>query len=250
MKSLFKIFLFVIAAMLIFSQSAVAEGASSYDWTGWYGGAHFGYGWGQVNMGLMPILYGVPQPVNGRNLPLGLANRHPGSNGFLGGAQVGCNLQKDRFVFGLEADISGSGMDGSDNALNVRYGGGRVFGTSQAEFDWFGTLRPRVGYTLTPRLLLYVTGGLAYGHVNYSANLGAPPRYQAFSSKTQAGWSLGAGLEYAVGKRWSVKAEYLHCDLGDTSIIGRPAPYITPYQVRYDFSTAADLVDCGLNYHF
>jgi outer membrane immunogenic protein len=65
----------------------------------------------------------------------------------------------------------------------------------------------------------------------------------------QVGWTLGAGVEYAIGKSWSVKAEYLHYDLGNTSIVGN-STIPSPFQIRYDFSTAANVINFGLNYRF
>ena len=76
------------------------------------------------------------------------------------------------------------------------------------KIDWFGTVRGRVGSTITPSLLVYVTGGLAYGQVDSTSTVsginifGAQgantftlvPAAVAFSSRTtKTGWTLGVG---------------------------------------------------------
>ena len=37
--------------------------------------------------------------------------------------------------------------------------------------DWLGTVRARLGFLVTPNLLAYGTGGLAYGKVEGSTNI-------------------------------------------------------------------------------
>ncbi len=86
------------------------------------------------------------------------------------------------------------------------------------QIDYFGTLRGRLGFTPADRLLLYVTGGLAYGYVSSSTNLFAGgTSFSDSSSEMQVGWALGTGGEYALTNNWSVKLEYLYIDLGSMS---------------------------------
>jgi outer membrane immunogenic protein len=84
------------------------------------------------------------------------------------------------------------------------------------KIDWFGTVRGRAGVLVTPKVLLYATGGLAYGEVNSSESIGVVPT--AFSrSTTNVGWTVGAGVEGAIGGNWTAKLEYLYVDLGNVS---------------------------------
>lgn len=159
-----------------------------YDWTGFYIGGNVGYSWGRSDSSLGLIDAGTI--VNAANSKFNM-------NGVIGGGQIGYNWQRSNWVFGLEADIQGSGQKGSTGttcpgnttvftfaspttpaAVNGRcslgffgdtgdfnVGGLPVTDTLSQKLDWFGTFRGRVGTTFTPTVLAYVTGGLAYGDV-------------------------------------------------------------------------------------
>ena len=74
---------------------------------------------------------------------------------------------------------------------------------------WFGTVRGRAGYLVTPTLLLYGTAGFAYGDVT------------AFQrSNTSTGWTAGGGVEWLFAPHWSAKLEYLYVDLDSSGING------------------------------
>jgi outer membrane immunogenic protein len=108
--------------------------------------------------------------------------------------------------------------------------GGDVIGVTAVENDTlrtFGTVRGRVGVTITAPLLAYITGGLAYGQVSHATNFsetftgacfcGPNPAASAVTSRFQAGWTVGGGLEWLLTQHWSVKGEYLYYDLGGVS---------------------------------
>ena len=80
--------------------------------------------------------------------------------------------------------------------------------TTQA--NWLATVRGRAGYAWD-RLLFYGTGGAAFANVQAAA--GALP----FFSSTQAGWTAGVGVEYAIWPNWTAKLEYLFVDLANAS---------------------------------
>ena len=231
-----------LACVLFFSQAApAAESAPSFNWTGPYAGLHLGYGQGD-GVATSSWLPAVPE-FPGFTL-------HPGPAGVVGGAQAGYNYQMGCFVVGIEADFSGSGMNGSQSITPYP---GYTFGvgTAQENINWFGTLRPRLGYTVKPTVLIYATGGLAYGDVSYSANAFGPINgYPASLSNTKVGWALGGGVEYAVSKCWTVKAEYLYMDLGSESAIAGSIPPITQYLNRYEWQTTANIFQIGVNYKF
>src|SRR6185312_12047858 len=91
--------------------------------------------------------------------------------------------------------------------------------TSSFKSDWLVTLRPRLGYAFD-RLLLYATGGLAIANQKFSQSivqLNTPFVETGAVSRTSTGWTAGAGAEYALDNRWSLKAEYLYVDLGSVS---------------------------------
>src|SRR5262249_43574927 len=114
-------------------------------------------------------------------------------SGFNGGAQGGFNWQTGSIVLGGETDLQISGA--SDDAGPFKFSN-----------PWFGTLRGRPGYALN-NILFYGSGGLAYG--GGKVDLGG-----ASESHGAVGWTAGGGLEVGLTRRWTVKAEYLHIDLG------------------------------------
>ena len=100
---------------------------------------------------------------------------------------------------------------------------------AKASLDWLGTTRAEVGFVVTPdnRLQIYATGGVAYGggssHFNvydtvYNAYWSGNP------SSTRVGWTIGAGVEYAVTNNVTIGAEYLYADLGSTRINANRTP--------------------------
>lgn len=126
--------------------------------------------------------------------------------------------------------------------------------------DWFGTVRGRIGFTPLCRLLIYGTGGLAYGDVHYAANTFysfndgfGPLTHPVSFDRTSVGWTVGGGLEYALTHHWSVKVEYLYYDLGDHGATGPefangvPSP---PFAVHYNWETTGNIVRGGLNFKF
>jgi outer membrane immunogenic protein len=64
------------------------------------------------------------------------------------------------------------------------------------------------------------------------------------------GWALGGGVEYAVSRRWTVKAEYLYMDLGSESAIGNGVPLNPPFTEGYTWKTTANIFQIGMNYKF
>jgi len=251
MKLLRSMSLLPLACLLIFAQTGLAaDGAPSFNWTGPYAGLHLGYGWGNTDTSFSPL----PDPVSfSFLLPTTLS---PNPSGIVGGLQGGYNYQTGCIVVGIEADFSGSGMSGTktvspivQNDLTTTGG----FLTAHQETNWYGTLRPRMGYTVTPTLLVYGTVGLAYGDVSYSAESNFQDfgvTYPVSFSKIEVGWTAGGGLEYALCKHWTVKAEYLYIDLGSESAIVDQIPASPPFQVAYKWNTTANIFNIGLNYKF
>ncbi len=148
----------------------------------------------------------IALPLSGRN----------NMDGFIGGGQAGYNWQRAGWLFGVEADFQGSDERASGGVCTIAGCaiGSTVF-TTNYKLDWFGTVRGRVGFLPTERVLLYATGGLAYGHFSAEA-----PSIPAFWGLTRAGWTIGAGAEVAIDHKWSVKLEYLYVDLGNVGGAG------------------------------
>jgi outer membrane immunogenic protein len=225
--------------------------AAAGNWSGLYVGGNLGYGWGDGNTDVSFL----PTPAEFFRNNTTLGDR---STGVIGGAQFGYNWQIGSLVTGLEADIQGSGIKGSARAASTFAGTAipdpNSVLSSEPKLSWFGTVRARLGVTVTPELLLYGTGGLAYGHVGASGNwFGSRFQAPASVNNTKVGWTAGAGAEWMFARNWSAKLEYLYVDLGSESAIGdltinqvlKP-----PFAVGYTWHTRENIARVGVNYHF
>jgi outer membrane immunogenic protein len=196
-----------------------------YDWTGFYLGVNAGIGLGR------------DRAIHNDGF-LGTESTYLSPQGALGGGQVGYNWQTGSMlgpvVYGLEADIQGAGL--SDDRTNL--GSPFVSTTYNQKIDWFGTVRGRIGLATGP-VLGYVTGGYAYGNVKTSIafdNAGT-----VFSTnKIQNGWTVGSGVEAALGGNWTGKIEYLYLNMGNNSYAFGPQTLNT--EVR------ENIFRVGLNY--
>ena len=219
-----------------------------YTWTGFYLGAHIGYGWSAGDTSFEAL----PSPAQFGALETQKFNSD--ADGVFGGGQLGYNYQWNKLVFGFETDFSGTDFDGTKHRSPItEFNGNTTNGilTAHENTDWFGTFRGRLGFTPMCRLLLYGTGGLAYGHTNYFANTDYTGiDYPRSSDETNVGWTVGGGLEYAISHHWSVKAEYLYVDFGNHGFTGNPDPANPPFQVHYNAQTEEHTVNVGLNYKF
>jgi outer membrane immunogenic protein len=223
---------------------APAMAAPAINWSGLYIGGNVGYGWGNGNTAFSFL-----------NLDADNTALDTKSKGAIGGAQIGYNWQMGAIVAGLEADIQGSGIKSSRRSpfFDIDPGAfvpGEFLSTEQ-KLSWFGTVRGRLGATVTPDLLLYATGGLAYGHVDASGNIHFinPFDFPGSVSKTKAGWTVGAGAEWMFARNWSAKVEYLYLDLGNVSAIG-PSTFTPDAAATYTWNTRENIVRAGVNYHF
>jgi outer membrane immunogenic protein len=194
-----------VAFLLASAAPAVAHDPP-FSWTGFYVGVNAGYSWGKASAdtsGTLVIQGAAPLEVSG--------SRSGDINGSLTGGQIGYNWQSQRWVYGIEADFQGTGENGLVSAcLDLECA------RASYDLDWFGTLRGRLGYLLDPRALLYLTGGLAYGHLSSDFSLphASVGSFSISDSATRAGWIIGGGLEWALSGNWLLRAEYLYMDLG------------------------------------
>jgi outer membrane immunogenic protein len=212
-----------------------------FSWTGCYIGGNAGAAWTSIDQSLTtaPPFRIITSDSGGHD------------TSFTGGGQLGCNLQvAPNWVFGLEGDINY--LRGSHSQSFRILSEDAVL---QTRVRWLATIRPRFGYAWE-RSFLYATGGLALGGINSSVTASPlpSPAHTTFSgstSTTRAGWTIGAGYEYAFSDRVSLKLEYLHFDFGDTrynvprvdGVIGE-TPWTSSAKV------SGDIVRAGINYKF
>jgi outer membrane immunogenic protein len=239
-------------------QVAPVQPTCDFTWTGFYLGGNAGYGWGNADTDFDPL----PNPVTFASLRPTTLSPDPG--GFIGGGQLGYNYQWKWLVLGAETDFQGSDIEGHETDSPIIQNNGTPFPNAGSflfaheRIQWLGTVRGRIGFAPVCRLLIYGTGGFAYGNIDYSANtnFGNPPRstYPVEFTDTRTGWTAGGGLEYALSNHWTVRAEYLHYDLGDASRtqnqLTAGVPQGPPFFVHYNFDTSGEIVRAGFNFKF
>jgi outer membrane immunogenic protein len=226
-----------------------------YNWTGFYIGGNFGYSWGRSR--------DDSTLTNGAGTVLFASSDRSNLDGVVGGGQIGYNWQMQNWLWGLEADIQGTDEKGSRNFICGTsicrpdvVGAAVVLGPAvpvslNQKIDWFGTVRGRVGILADPKVLLYATGGLAYGEVKTNEIIGAVSGFS--NSSTRAGYTIGAGIEGAIGGNWTAKLEYLWVDLGRVSgsfLTAFPAAGGGFLSSNYSSRVTDNVLRVGINYRF
>lgn len=174
-----------------------------YSWAGFYLGVNAGVGLGHSkSTSFTPALNWAP-------------TAYIGKEGAIGGGQIGYNWQFGTWVLGLETDIQAANMrDDQFCGALCKLGITPSMVTLDQRLGWFGTTRARVGLAAGP-ILSYVTGGFAYGGVKTDALTNNNGFIATGSfSETRTGYSLGSGVEAALGGNWTGKLEYLYVNLG------------------------------------
>lgn len=163
-------------------EAPMAVETSAFTWTGAYVGIQGGAGW-----------------LNGDFSVPGASASQDFDGGMVGGF-VGYNWQfGNGFVAGVEGDF--------DYNWNEESFGGIDIGT-----DWSGAVRGRIGYAFD-RVMVYGAGGWAITN-GYVEGLGID------ESETFNGWTVGAGVDFAVTDNMFIRGEYRYNDFGDKDIGG------------------------------
>jgi outer membrane immunogenic protein len=223
----------VVVAVAPLGGVARAGDLQPSDWSGFYVGVDGGGAFGDLvttgsSLTTSGTLFGItpttPGTYPGEDSTAGL-------NGGFGGVYAGINRQNGPLVFGAELDAALSRLTETRTIPGTLGGPPRI--DTSADIDWFATLRGRLGVAHGP-MLVYGTAGVVVAHgvgaITVTASGGTvPPPYGAGDDDLQTGLVLGGGVETALGRHWTARAEYLHLEL--------PA-------ARYDF--AFDTVDSSM----
>ena len=244
-----------------------------YDWNGFYVGVNAGYGGGTFEHPLQLI---GPDEDGEEPYPEEpypevtdqLVDPGPGqiifatgsadvtAGGFVGGVQGGYNWQFDEnFLIGIEGDIQGTNIDGSvslsitDETGALLLPGDSLDAELGTQLDWFATIRPRIGW-VNDRFVVYATGGLAWGQTtsSVSATLADATLIDESITNDRFGWTIGAGIEYALFDNITFKTEYLYTDLGSEQIVDLDLG--DGYNLSMDSDVKFHVVRAGLNFQF
>ena len=204
--------------------------ALATSWSGFYFGATAG--WYQSRRQTVTFSTsdapGTLGPSAGPAAPTSFA-----STGTVGGIHLGYNWQfAPRFLLGFEADRDFASTRGHGASFNVSTVGAIPFASDTDQvLPWFGTVRARLGFLPTEHLLIYGTGGFAYGRIDQDATYTNMSEFNSLSSsngicnnlsvcyrgsksRNADGWAAGGGMEYALPNHWTIRAEYLYVKLG------------------------------------
>ncbi len=166
----------------------VQVAAPVYDWGGIYLGINGGWGFGSAKWSVPATAFApVSSTIN--------------DNGGVIGGTLGANVQYDVWVFGAEFDFDYSGVNTGTTSTVCNFSG-----NCQTGNNWLSTVRGRFGYAMD-RILFYGTGGAAFAGIRTTLN-------GTGRTTTEAGWTVGAGVEVALADNWTAKVEYLYADLG------------------------------------
>jgi outer membrane immunogenic protein len=242
------------AVVLSLTPAGNAWSAGPY-WTGGYFGANAGGGVGQADLRTSveaPGAYFLPADI----AQIGDSGRQKTtSNLWTAGLQAGYDYQVGAIVYGLEADLDGFGQKASRTVSEMYNSApGVTFTLEQSvRTDWLFTVRPRIGLAVSD-FLFYATAGVAETRIKYTEKFTDtfnPALATDSVSKTRIGWIAGAGCEYALNDRWSIKGEYLYADFGrfsNSSVLQMPAGLGDKF--NHSIGLDAHIVRLGLNFRF
>ena len=202
-------------------------GEDTTDWTGFYVGGAYGYGFGQED--------GDIHDLSGAEADGGRVDQS--YKGVSPGVHAGYNWQlPNNLVLGLEGDIARTSMAGwsgvlvtgdDSNAQSMRRAG-RLDSSVEYDWDWTAAVRGRVGYAFG-RTLVYGTGGAAFLRESQTrmqyrsdtpsnlSNSHASDMVFFFKEKAsvnRTGWTLGFGVERDLGQGWSMRTDYAYSNFG------------------------------------
>jgi outer membrane immunogenic protein len=207
------------------------------DWAGFYLGVHGGYGWARFSSDNF-------DPVSVALAPGALRNPQP--QGTLFGGHAGFNWQRGAWVGGLEIDFSGADLKetqslsaSSGEAISLR-----------AKIDMLATARARFGFLPVQNLLVYGTGGFAWGHASAKETICTDVVCSTVATnESMFGWTAGAGLEYKLVENLLLRVEYLHYDFVKQDFTwANQSLAVTPLVVNA--ATRIDAVRGGISYKF
>jgi outer membrane immunogenic protein len=245
----------VITAALLGGANAGFAGSPdpAYDWSGWWAGANIGGAFGSSHVDIAP-------ESPGADIRAGFVSPRLNDSPFgaLGGFEAGVDRQAGQIVYGVVTDFAFA--DVRSHVVGPYLETPFDFQTTDGQtLDNLGTLRARLGFTPWDRSLIYLTGGLAYGRasvstfaIDTSADIcGGTIKFciGGNSQRWMAGFTLGAGWQYALGPNWSVEFEYLYYDLG--KVTNSMVDILTPPDVfQGSAAVQGDIARLGLIYRF
>jgi outer membrane immunogenic protein len=245
-------------------------------WDGWYVGFEIGEKWktddwntGCIDTsGPLGATCGTPgNRVQFPGAPDGSSPHKFSTSGLRTGGYIGALSQYQNWVFGFEGDwayykrsedvpyIVGCATDactgGASGASPGPFSGDRTSVTNK----WDGSIRLRGGFLVTPDVLLYGTGGIAFQEIEATVTCnGTTGAMCTLSNQTQTqstvltGYTIGGGLEWKLWRNILLRAEYRYSDFGSW----KPTYFLGSgdAQVHSDIKVKSQLATFGIAYKF
>jgi outer membrane immunogenic protein len=114
------------------------------------------------------------------------------------------------------------------------------------------TFGPKIGYACG-RFFPYVTGGVAFGEVDYRQRILSNEfevNELAKGGAVQAGWTAGAGAQYAFANNWSLKVEYGYSDLGTLTVRSKGPDFARGFNGLHNAELTEHTGNFGIVYNF
>jgi len=234
----------LLAAAALLAAAGFAPGAraadvfaTGHDWSGFYLGVNGGIGWNDSSVA-------SDFDFQGQRVQSLMDQVDGDQSAYTAGVLLGYNLQYGHAVLGAEADLNYLGFNDNQSTMRNLDAYSATKDVS-LEASWYGTLRGRAGVAALG-ILLYGTGGLAYGNMEASASVNATDiatgesvKWDGSSDSTNWGWVAGAGVEYGISNV-SLGLEYLYVDLGSAEWNGDRNGPIADFARNSDADGAAD----------
>jgi outer membrane immunogenic protein len=191
-------------------------------WKGFYAGGNIGGAWDHTCSSWEP----GPNITGNPALASSFYNRDcPNKGSFIGGIDLGYNMQIDQWVFGFKADYDA--VESKTVTRSVVYAGsvaippGTYSAYGKSSPNGIFLLGPRVGYAFDQWLPYFRFGG-AFASGQHTANLSYTPPgdsaptnfFSGGKNYKSSGGNVGFGVDYALQGPWSFTAEYNYVKLG------------------------------------
>jgi outer membrane immunogenic protein len=259
-----------VAAAAAATSGAMAADMSSFKalppapvvsgWQGFYLGASLGASWLHSVQDDTAAVGGTFFGYSGSGV--GGASSVANGMGWLGGLNLGYNLQSGNFVYGAEADFSWLGKtSASSNAtFSNQYAGYSYRGTTgrSSQVKELATFRARFGIDFNGTLP-YLTAGVALGNIQNSFTItGGYTGVTSSATVSNTSWVpgivLGGGIEHKLSQNWTLRGEIMWVGFADKSLnnpLSNPTYFaLTSSGGPVKFSNELTIGKIGLNYRF
>jgi len=203
----------------------------AFSWTGFYVGGNLGGAWANTRV---------------TDTTLGADFGRSSNSVFIGGGQLGANYQFGAFVLGAEWDFDWAG---SDNDPTATIGGLTL--RARAHDKWISTATARFGFANDRWLWYGKAGGGWIGHDNITVtNVATGASITGGGEKSNSGWVVGAGTEWAFANNWTAKVEYEYLGLDRrTFVVPAGSPFLAGDTITHG-DRNVQTVKAGVNYLF